>query len=88
MKSYDTEKHGKMDRRSLLKKTADAALGVAAAGLTGALGARAQVSGLTPDGAIPPFRLPLGSLDYLDRKQYIHNMDIISHLPGASIAGS
>ncbi|MGH9647155.1 MAG: hypothetical protein ACRD4E_10095, partial [Bryobacteraceae bacterium] len=75
MKSSDTAKRGKLSRRSLLKRTAGVALGAAAAGLTGALAARAQVSGLIPGGAVPPNRLPLGALDYLDRKQYIHNME-------------
>ncbi|MBZ5659057.1 MAG: hypothetical protein LAO08_01510 [Acidobacteriia bacterium] len=87
MKSDDAAKQGKLTRRSLLKKSAGAALGAAAASLTGALAARAQVSGLTPEGAVPPLRMPLGALDFLDRKQYIHNMDIVSHLPGGSIAG-
>ena len=35
----------------------------------------------------PEIPLPLGSLTYLDKKQYIHNMEIISHLPGATISG-
>ncbi len=83
MKSSDAPKQGNLSRRSLLQKTAGVALGAAAAGLTGVLGARAQVTGLIPGGAVPPMRLPLGALDYLDRKQYIHNMEIISHLSGS-----
>jgi hypothetical protein len=32
-------------------------------------------------------RRPLGQLDYLDRKQYIHNMEIHAHLSGARASG-
>jgi hypothetical protein len=77
----------RLSRRDLLKRTAGAVLAAAGAGLTGAIAARAQVSGLTPEGAVPPFRLPSGSLNYLDRKQYIHNMEIHAHLPGSTISG-
>ena len=76
-----------MSRRALLKNVAGVALGAAGAGLAGAVGARAQVTGLTPGGGKVPFHLPPGALGYLDRKQYIHNMDIHAHLPGSSIAG-
>src|SRR5262245_7566796 len=34
-----------------------------------------------------PLRLPLGALDYLDRKQYIHNMEVHAHLPGVTASG-
>ena len=44
-------------------------LGAGAATLLGAVAARAQVSGLVPDGGTPPFRLPMGALNFLDRKQ-------------------
>ena len=76
-----------LNRRELLKKTAGAVLGAAAVGLTGALNARAQVQGLYTSNAPPELPLPLGSLTYLDQKQYIHNMEIISHLPGSTVAG-
>ncbi len=59
-----TESEG-LTRRSLLKNTAGAIVGAAAAGLTGALGARAQVQGLYTYNAPPEFPLPLGSLTYL-----------------------
>src|SRR5580693_4905953 len=62
-------------------------LGAAAAGMAGSIAARAQVTGLTPDGGTPPFRLALGALDYLDRKQYIHNMEIVASVPGSTISG-
>jgi hypothetical protein len=74
-------------RRSVLRNAATAALGATAAGLTGALGARAQVQGLYTSNVPPELPLPLGSLTYLDKKQYIHNMEIISHLSGATISG-
>ena len=69
----------KLSRRSLL--------GAAAAGLTGAIGARAQKTGLIPGGGTPPFRLALGALDFLDKKSHIHNMEVISHVSGSTIAG-
>jgi hypothetical protein len=72
-----------LSRRSLLKKTAGAVLGAAGAGLCGAVGARAQVQGTMAEGGTLPFRLPMGSMDHLDRNQYIHNMEIHSHLPDA-----
>lgn len=74
-------------RRSLLKSAAVAAVGATAAGLAGSIGARAQVQGLYTSNTPPQLPLPLGSLTYLDQKQYIHNMEIISHLPGASVSG-
>src|SRR3974377_245674 len=68
-----------LSRRSLL--------GAAAAGPARPIGARAQVSGLVPDGGTPPFRLPMGALNFLDRKQYSHNMEIHAHIPGSTISG-
>src|ERR1700726_1174983 len=76
-----------LTRRALLKNTAGAFVGAGGAGLTGAVGARAQVQGLYTYNAPPEFPLAMGSLTYLDQKQYIHNMDIIAHLPGSSISG-
>jgi hypothetical protein len=74
-------------RRSLLKSAAGAALGATAAGLAGTIGARAQVQGLYTSNEPPEIPLALGSLTFLDKKQYIHNMEVISHLPGATISG-
>jgi hypothetical protein len=76
-----------LTRRALLKNTAGAIVGAAAAGLTGAIGARAQVQGLYTYNAPPEFPLSMGSLTYLDQKQYIHNMEIIAHVPGSTISG-
>lgn len=70
-----------------MKGTANAALAAGGAGLASAVSARAQVTGLTPDGGTVPFRLPLGALDYIDRKQYIHNMEIHAYLKGPRISG-
>src|ERR1035437_3762143 len=81
------EKRTGISRRSLLKGTAGAVVGAAGASLTGAISARAQVQGLYTWELPPKIPLPLGSLTYLDRKQYIHNMEIISHLSGSSISG-
>ena len=54
-----------ISRRALLKGAASATLAAAA----GAVGLKAQVTGLMPGGGTVPFRLPLGSLTYLDRKE-------------------
>lgn len=94
---YDSEfflrEHKKRDkaavlsRRSLLKNAAGAALGAAAVGLTGVRGLGAQVSGLYTSNEPPEIPLATGALTYLDRKQYIHNMEIQAHLPGTTITG-
>jgi hypothetical protein len=76
-----------LSRRSLLKNTAGGMIGAAAAGLTGAIGARAQVQGLYTYNAPPELPLPMASLTYLDQKQYIHNMEIVAHLSGSTISG-
>jgi hypothetical protein len=76
-----------LSRRDLLKRGAGAVLAAAGAGLTCAIGARAQQAGLYTSNLPPELPLPLGSLSYLDQKQYIHNMEIISHLPGSTISG-
>jgi hypothetical protein len=76
-----------LSRRGLLKKTAGAVLGAAAVSLTGALDARAQVAGLYTSNLPPELPLPMGSLTYLDPKQYIHNMEIVAHLHGSTISG-
>src|ERR1700720_4432604 len=85
-KKSDKNRAG-LSRRSLLRSAAGAALGAAAAGLTGSRMARAQVSGLYTSNEPPEIPLALGSLTYLDRKQYIHNMEIQAHLPGTTITG-
>lgn len=60
-----------MHRRSLL------AGGAAALASLVVPGAKGQETGIMPGGGTVPFRLPLGALNYLDRKQYIHNMELI-----------
>jgi len=82
------DKHTKgLSRRSLLKNAAGAALGAAAMGFTGVREIGAQVSGLYTSNEPPEIPLAMGALTYLDRKQYIHNMEIQAHLPGATITG-
>jgi hypothetical protein len=73
----------KLTRRALLKGAVTAAAATAGA----AIAAQAQKTGLVPEGGVPPLRLPLGALDHLDRKQYIHNMEIVAHLSGSTISG-
>jgi hypothetical protein len=74
-----------LSRRKLLRNAAGAVAAAAGAGLSGITGS-AQKTGLTPDGGMVPFRLPMGALDYLDQKQYISNMQVVSHLSGPSIS--
>jgi hypothetical protein len=74
-------------RRSMLKSAVGAVVGATAAGLAGKIGAGAQVQGLYTTNTAPEIPLPLGSLNFIDKKQYIHNMEIISHISGASISG-
>jgi hypothetical protein len=76
-----------MSRRDLFRNTAGAVLAAAGAGITGARAAT-QVQGTTPGGGTVPLRLPMGALPDLDRKQYIHNLEIHAHLPGAGGGGS
>ncbi len=76
-----------LSRRELLKGAAGAVLAAAGASLVGALGGRAQNAGLYTSSLPPELPLPLGSLNYLDRKQYIHNMEVVSHLSGSTISG-
>ncbi len=93
------EKQGGISRRALLKGTAAAAalqtllqgtgaavLATAGASLVAPEKAHAQEAGLMPEGGTVPFRLPMGALNYLDRKEYIHNMKIISYTPGVMAA--
>src|ERR1700736_3867732 len=84
-KSMGTSKN--LSRRSLLKSAVGAAVGATATGFVGTIGTRAQVQGLYTSNAPPELPLPLGSLTYLDQKQYIHNMEIVAHLPGSTISG-
>src|SRR5947209_3378210 len=78
---------GGLSRRSLIKGAAGAALAAAGAGLTGAFSARAQKEGLESGPDVPFYRLPMGALDYLDKKSYSQNMEVIAHLPGPGISG-
>ena len=45
------------------------------------------MQGLYTSNVPPEIPLALGSLTFLDKKQYIHNMEVISHLPGSTISG-
>jgi hypothetical protein len=56
------------------------------AGFGGIMTARAQYTGIMEGGGGVPFRLPKGSLNYLDRNQYIHNMEIISFTEGETLS--
>ena len=90
--SEKSEESG-LTRRSLLKSAAGVALGAAAASVIGAKELRAQFSGLYTTNEPPQIPLPMGALTYLDRKQYIHNMEIQRpssgrhHLPAANRCG-
>ncbi|MEI6667182.1 MAG: hypothetical protein WCP29_03425 [Acidobacteriota bacterium] len=84
--------HADLDRRKFLRLSA-AAGAAGLAGLVGARGLSAQQQGSgglagLPDGVgTTPFKRPLGAVDFLDRKEYIHNMEIVAHVDGASTAG-
>jgi hypothetical protein len=80
-------KRSGLSRRELIKSAGGAMLTAAGAGLLGAIGARPQNAGLYTSNLPPELPLPMGSLNYLDQKQYIHNMEIISHLSGSTISG-
>jgi hypothetical protein len=74
-----------LNRRDILKATAGAAFAGVVVGAAGP--AHAQYTGLMPEGGTVPFRLPLGAMNYLDRNQYIGNMEILSHTPEVQTAG-
>ena len=40
--------------------------------------AEAEKSSVMPGGGVVPLRMPAGALNYLDRNQYISNMEIVS----------
>ena len=61
------------------------AAGAIVAGLTRPVRAGAQFSGIMEGGLGVPFRLPSGALNYLDRNEYINNMEIISFVEGPQI---
>jgi hypothetical protein len=77
------EASARLDRRTFLKATA----GTALAAIAGTEGAQAQVTGLMPGGGKVPFKLPMGAMAYLDRNEYINNMEIVSHIEGPRTAG-
>jgi hypothetical protein len=75
-----------LTRRALLRQATGAIVGAAGAGA--GLGRWASAQALrVQDGGTVPLKMPLGVLDFLDRKQYIKNMDIVSHVSGLSISG-
>lgn len=85
-----------VDRRSLMKGTAVAVGGaLAASALPGgvAYAAPGDVPGSDVDlvagtgGGAVPLRPTGGLLHSLDRNQYLHNMEIISHISGVSMSG-
>jgi hypothetical protein len=41
--------------------------------------------GVMPGGGTVPFRLPAGALNYLDRNQYISNMEIVAYYPSIKL---
>ena len=79
----DSSEHRRdgVTRRQILTGAAGAAVGLA-----GSMSVQAQYSGIMEGGLGVPFRLPLGALNYLDRNEYIHNMEIISYTEGRSIS--
>jgi hypothetical protein len=76
-----------VSRREVLRTAAGVAAGAAIGGIATALGARGKIDGLYSYDSSPRYSLPLGALDYIDKKQYISNMEIVAHLPGSTISG-
>jgi hypothetical protein len=72
-----------VNRRTLLKTGASAAVLATAASTAGL----SQVFGTDPEGGTVPLRLPKGAMTDLDGGQYISNMEIHSHLTGATVNG-
>lgn len=82
-----TRRDAGLSRRVLLKNAAGAVLAAAGASLTSAFDAHGQVQGSMSGGGAVPLRLPMGAMEYLDRKEYIHNMEIHAHLSGVTASG-
>ena len=47
--------------------------------------ADAEKVSVMPGGGTVPFRLPAGALSYLDRQQYISNMEILAYYPSINL---
>ena len=47
--------------------------------------AGAEKSSVMAGGGVVPLRLPAGALNYLDRNQYISNMEIIAYYPSVNL---
>src|ERR1035437_7290715 len=50
--------------------------------------AAARVRGTLAGGGTVPFRLPMGALDFLDGKQYVHNLEIHAQLKAPGSVGN
>jgi hypothetical protein len=72
-----------LSRRGFIAGTAGAM--AAAAGISRAA---AQVRGTMAGGGTVPFRLPMGALDFLDGKQYVHNLEIHAQLKAPGSVGN
>ena len=47
--------------------------------------AEAEKASVMPGGGVVPFRMPAGALNYLDRNQYISNMEIVAYFPAVKL---
>src|ERR1700744_3415653 len=47
--------------------------------------AAAEKVSVMPGGGLVPLRLPAGALTYLDRNQYISNMEVVAYFPAAGL---
>ena len=45
----------------------------------------AEKSSVMPGGGVVPLRMPAGALSYLDRNQYISNMEVVAYFPGVNL---
>lgn len=82
----DNERHG-ISRRAMLKRGA-AVVAAAAAGGGLTREVLAQVAGSTTGGGTVPLRLPMGAMDHLDRKEYIHGLEIHARIKAPGGVGN
>lgn len=90
MSDHSTGPHDErvgLSRRDLLKRSAGA-LAAAAAGTGFVEAIAAQVTGTTPDGGTVPLRLPMCARSELDRREYIHNLDIHARIKASGTVGT
>lgn len=90
MSPHPTNPHDERDslsRRDMLRRSASA-LAAAATGAGFIESLAAQVTGTSPGGGTVPFRLPLCARSELDRREYVHNLDIHARIKASGSVGT